>query len=51
MQHADFSSCVMAGLVPAIHKAGRSDKELAERDARNKSGHDVGFMRFFETGH
>ena len=51
MQDAGFSSRVMAGLLPAIHKAGRTDMELAERDARNKSGHDVGFVRFLETGH
>ena len=51
MGYAGFSSRVMAGLVPAIHKAGRTDKELAEKDARNKSGHDVDFERFFETGH
>ena len=31
---------VMAGLVPAIHVFARSSTDLAERDARNKSGHD-----------
>ena len=51
MQNAGFSSLVMAGLVPAIHKAGRTDRELAERYALNKSGHHFEFMRFFETGH
>ena len=30
----------MAGLVPAIHAALHPPPELAERDARNKSGHD-----------
>ena len=33
---------VMAGLVPAIHVFARRSTDLAERDARNKSGHDGG---------
>ena len=36
---------VMAGLVPAIHVFARSSTDLAERDARNKSGHDEGSGR------
>ena len=40
---------VMAGLVPAIHVFARSSTDLAERDARNKSGHDEGSGRTGET--
>ena len=40
---------VMAGLVPAIHVFARSSTDLAERDARNKSGHDERSGRTGET--
>ena len=42
-------SHVMAGLVPAIHVFARSSTDLAERDARNKSGHDERSGRTGET--
>ena len=34
------SPSVMAGLVPAIHGTDRPPTDLAEKDARTKSGHD-----------
>ena len=40
---------VMAGLVPAIHVFARSSTDLAERDARNKSGHNERSGRTGET--
>ena len=40
---------VMAGLVSAIHVFARSSTDLAERDARNKSGHDERSGRTGET--
>ena len=38
---AQYSYHVMAGLVPAIHETAHPQAGLAERDARNESGHDV----------